>query len=80
MNFTVTKSLSAYNYAFIFSIVAQLRLNSVLKNVLIMATLRQALVKSALTLLRLLIRRAIKAMKDKARAIWAKHWIRDALW
>ena len=57
-----------------------MRLNSVLKNVLIMATLRQALVKSALTLLRLLIRRAIKAMKDKARVKWAKLWIRDALW
>ena len=59
---------------------SRLWLNSVLKNVLIVATLRQGDVEGALALLRLLIPEAIKAMKDKARAIWAKLWIRDAHW
>ena len=58
----------------------RLWLNSVLKNVLIVATLRQVDKEGAADLLRLLIPRAIKAMKDKARAIWAKHWTRDAHW
>jgi hypothetical protein len=55
-------------------------LNSVFKNVLIVATLRQSAVERSASLLLPLIRKAIKAMKDRVRAIWAKLWIRDAHW